>query len=647
MKYRIYFGDLTHTGLGTNSKAFPLGVGLVMANALKELDDLIECELFKFPEDLNQAILDNPPDLLCLSNYCWNINLSHKFASYLKKISPDSITVFGGPNFPVDLEERKDFLTEYPDIDFYIKWDGEVAFVNLMRNLIDWNLNIEDFKKNKTITENCCYLFKDEYIEGPDHRIRDLKTLPSPYLMGIFDKFFPLDLHPLIETTRGCPYACTFCNDGHHTRNAVTRQSHDFIKKELEYIAPKVKQHSPLVMADLNFGMYKEDIVTSKIIAEVIEKYNWPNKLEVSMGKSQPVRMVETVTKINEAKPGTLRYMASLQSTDEKILKLIKRKNMPFDQMVEMERQKKTDQTQKTEYFTEFILALPGDDLEKHYKSLETAIDLINMDNIDVHQLILLKGTEMATRQEREKFPFDVRYRVYIGCFGLYGIGDEKEVPVAEIEETVVGHETLSFKDYLECRIVNLLVKIYIDHDPFREVFGFIRSRRLSVFGLLLHLRKIFPKYDSLSDLLASFIEGTKKPLIRDTNSLKDFLNKENIKKYRSGELGGNEMLNHRAMAHLHYSKDLHAVLRESSLSYLKEHNLLTNENLNYIIQSIRFSELRNFDLKNLHSQQIAEFNYGFIKADELGHTIDPRELKVDKMKIKFYHDQNVLKILK
>ena len=40
----------------------------------------------------------------------------------------------------------------------------------------------------------------------------------------------------------------------------------------------------------------------------------------------------------------------------------------------------------------------------------------------------------------------------------------------------VLKKDNPSFEDYINCRIMNLLVKIYVDHDHFREILGVIRK---------------------------------------------------------------------------------------------------------------------------------------------------------------------------
>ena len=57
----------------------------------------------------------------------------------------------------------------------------------------------------------------DTYVSEPRPRIDHLALMPSPYLNGLFDKIIkncPYDLEGTIETTRVCPFGCTFCENG-------------------------------------------------------------------------------------------------------------------------------------------------------------------------------------------------------------------------------------------------------------------------------------------------------------------------------------------------------------------------------------------------------------------------------------------------
>ena len=648
MKYITYFTDLTHTGAGVNSGGIPLGIGNVAAYAKQQLPEQLSIELFKFPDDFNKALEVKIPHFLCMSNACFNINLSYAFARYVKEKHPNVVIIFGGPNFPTKSHERKEFLKKYSHIDFYIKWDGEVSFVNLIKKLIEYNLDITKFKKDKIITQNCCYLIGgDEYIEGPDHRIHNISEMPSAYTMGLLDKFFGHGLAPTYEITRGCPYACTFCNSGHDFKNLVTRKSLETIREDLEYIAKRSTKDTELWIADDNFGMYKEDILISHVISDIMKKYNWPTILQTTNGKSQPMRILETRDIINQTKDGALRFGASLQSSDPEILKNIRRKNLPLEKLINYTKSRHTN-NDINDFFTEFILPLPGETKQKHYDSLRYAIDTLESCNIDIHQLMLLMGTEMNDPDTIEKYKMNIRYRVYVSAFGIYNIG-HKKVPCAEIDKCVVGNSTISYEEYIECRIIDLLVKIFIDHDPFREVIGFVRKLNLSVFDLIITLKeKIIPKYNSLTNLVAEFVEKSEKPLYKDLEELEIFLSKEaTIRDYTSGKLGGNELLNCKVKAYMKYFDDLHYALKESIIFTLKKHNKLTFENEDYLNQVIKFSRLRKFDINNINETKSDAFTYDFVAAAKVGYKVDPKQVKIKKAVFKFSHDDKTLHYIK
>ena len=109
-KKKIFFADLTHTGRGIHASTFPLGLSYVASYAKKELGDRFDIKVFKFADHLAKAIIDESPDFLCFTNYCWNLELSCKISSLAKERNPNLIVISGGPNFPVISSERLQFI---------------------------------------------------------------------------------------------------------------------------------------------------------------------------------------------------------------------------------------------------------------------------------------------------------------------------------------------------------------------------------------------------------------------------------------------------------------------------------------------------------------------------------------------------------
>ena len=109
-KPEIWFADLTHTAQGISANTFPLGVSFVVSYAKQQFCNEFAFKLFKFPDYLNQSLTKKSPAVLCFSNYSWNFELSYKFATLAKGRDPSVVTVFGGPNFPSDSDEKVNFL---------------------------------------------------------------------------------------------------------------------------------------------------------------------------------------------------------------------------------------------------------------------------------------------------------------------------------------------------------------------------------------------------------------------------------------------------------------------------------------------------------------------------------------------------------
>ena len=74
-KNKIYFADLIHNGTIQSIDTFPLGIGFV-ASYLKSIHPDIEIKMFKLPQELNEALKEEMPTMMCFSNFTWNLNLS-------------------------------------------------------------------------------------------------------------------------------------------------------------------------------------------------------------------------------------------------------------------------------------------------------------------------------------------------------------------------------------------------------------------------------------------------------------------------------------------------------------------------------------------------------------------------------------------
>ncbi len=94
----VYFADLRHNHQGVLSvDVMPLGIGFMKAVMDRDCPE-VRSRLFAYPERLWSAIQEKPPDVLMLSNYCWNEAIALHMARLMKSVRPESLVVMGGPN---------------------------------------------------------------------------------------------------------------------------------------------------------------------------------------------------------------------------------------------------------------------------------------------------------------------------------------------------------------------------------------------------------------------------------------------------------------------------------------------------------------------------------------------------------------------
>src|SRR5262249_9090305 len=122
MPIRVFLGDLRYNygGILAND-CMPLGVAYM--KAVMDQDDRnkeIDSQIFVYPDRLLQAMKEDPPDVVMLTNYVWNEALSHEFFRIAKRLNPNALTVMGGPNVSIEPERQKSYLEAHPEIDVYV-----------------------------------------------------------------------------------------------------------------------------------------------------------------------------------------------------------------------------------------------------------------------------------------------------------------------------------------------------------------------------------------------------------------------------------------------------------------------------------------------------------------------------------------------
>lgn len=544
---RIYLCDLTHDTVILVSDTIPINVGFVGAYAKKRFGDAVELSFFKYPQTAIQAIRSAPPDIIALSNYSWNSNLSERVAGFAKECRPDTITVQGGTNFPHKVELQKDFLLLRPHTDVHISLEGEISFSELVERVLSTAPAPRKILDGTPIP-GCVYILPGTRASAAPvlvcgdnpPRIKNLDDIPSPYLNGMLDHFFDGKLTPFLETNRGCPFECTFCHTGNEYFQKINMFSLERVKEEILYIAPRVAKHGivNLHLADTNFAMYSRDRGICEMLLKTQKDYGWPRQIMATTGKNNKERVIE-ITKIMG---NTFAVNMSVQSMDPEVLKNIKRDNIKLDHYMAINNDL-NEQGRPTK--GELIVGLPGETRQSFVRGVRQIVDA-GVSAVCTYSLMLLHGTPFKEPGYRKQFGIHGKYRIVPLNFGEYA-GSR----IFDVEETGVSNKDMSFEDYLWVRGLALMVEVMHNSRPFHEIFKYASQFGVTLFDFILQLYEDMPNAPAeVRGVLDGFLEETRKELWDDENELVAHYRKdENYSRLAKGEVGGNVIYKYKAVS--------------------------------------------------------------------------------------------------
>ncbi|MDP3224303.1 MAG: cobalamin-dependent protein, partial [Rubrivivax sp.] len=541
---KVYLADLRYDYSGTVANdCMPLGVAYMKAVMDREdVDREIQSRLFVYPEKLAQALVEEPPDVLMLTNYVWNEALSHYFFKLAKSINPHVLTVMGGPNISLEAARQCAYVERHPQLDVYALGEGDFLAYEIVRTFLDQGLQL-DRLRDIGLPSSVVRMPDGTALSRempPRHQL--VHEIPSPFLSGTQDEFFDGRLAPMIETNRGCPFTCTFCVQGTRYYTKVHNFPVERMKEEIRYIAKRIKQFSPnmgtLRIADSNYGMFERDIEISECIGEVQRDYGWPTFIDATTGKNMAERIIKSVEKVG----GALMLYQAVQSLDEDVLRKVKRQSIKLDTYKALEVHMRGRGLRSV---SDLILGLPGESLKTHLKGLHHLLDT-NIHQMHNFQAMMLKGAEMETIESREMFKFDTRFRVLPKNFGVYG--DSK---VFDVEEIIVATDTLPYDDYITCRKWHLVSSVFWNDQWFEDVVRYTRSLGIKNSewwsAMLPALENGTP---AVQGFLVDFVGETNGELFLTREACIDFYTQDdNFERLKRGEIGDNLMYRYRAIA--------------------------------------------------------------------------------------------------
>ena len=562
---RMYLGDLTHETVTVSSDTMPLNVGYLAAFLQKDCYEELSIHLFKSPKEMLDRINDEAPDVVGGSNYCWNFELSHFVFEYAKGINPDVLTVMGGPNFPSLAVDKQEFLKVHSAIDFYVCNEGEKSFRGLIFDYLDWGSF--DLGSINRIRSN---------IIESENRVKTLDDLPSPYLTGLMDRFFGTSLNPFIQTNRGCPFSCTYCHEGDSYCSKVNFFSLDRIFEELEYIEKKVVDQQVLTIADSNFGMFERDLEICEAIRKMQDRIDYPKVINVTTAKNRVDLILEMIKIL---KPGSLAMTASVQSMDKTVQKNIKRKNLSLPNYRKAQR-KLHEKDPDFKSTSEVIIPLPGETKESFFEGIEKLVQS-GVDRIIPYTLMMLPGTALSSREQREENEIITAYRIVPCSFTEY-----EDRRCVDVEEVAIGTKDMPFEDYILCRRMSLYLHLVYNNKFYGELIKYLGENGVDVFDwIVIGLEGLDKASYKINSLFNAFIEETKNELWDLREELLEFYSKkEPFGRLVDGTSGGNLLHKYWVKGVVYNFPDLTEYVFDVVSDFLPMNSLELRNIKNYII---------------------------------------------------------------
>jgi radical SAM superfamily enzyme YgiQ (UPF0313 family) len=154
-------------------------------------------------EALVRELLAFDPDLVGFSTYIWSFPFFVDVAQRVKEDDPGRLIVFGGPSARPSMMSQAPFRAAHAWVDALVISDGEQTFVEIVDS--------PDRSAQALMqVAGLALPAAQGWTETASRPAVDLNEMPSPYEMDLV----PHGGLAVLQTYRGCPFTCSFCEWG-------------------------------------------------------------------------------------------------------------------------------------------------------------------------------------------------------------------------------------------------------------------------------------------------------------------------------------------------------------------------------------------------------------------------------------------------
>ncbi len=349
------------------------------------------------------------PDVLIFSVYIWNAKESRQIAAQLKKLLPEMLIVFGGPEVSFDSAAE---LKTYPFIDFITRGEGESVTENLL-------LELGKTPEERSYKPILGLTWRDEMevIVNGDQQLllMDLVAFPYPDLEQLSHRIL------YYESSRGCPFNCSYCLSS--ATKGVRFRSDELVRSDLmRFIASKVTQ---VKFIDRTFNANPSRALELwKFLADEDLGYtNFHFEITAELLREEDIEFLKMV------RIGLFQFEIGIQTTMEAASEAVNRR-LSFHQLKVPV--KALLEAGNIHIHVDLIAGLPHEGYERFLQSFDDVYAL-NPHVLQLGFLKLIKGSEIRKNREVHGYifedyqPYEVLQTRYISFDELLLLKDLEE----------------------------------------------------------------------------------------------------------------------------------------------------------------------------------------------------------------------------
>jgi hypothetical protein len=182
---------------------------------------------------------------------------------------------------------------------------------------------------------------------------------------------------------------------------------------------------------------------------------------------------------------------------------------------------------------------------------------------VNTFQFALLPGAEVNTPATRSRFGMRTRFRIVPRGFGRYRVLGEDMI-AAEVDEVCVESDSMTFGDYLQSRLFDLIVSLFHNDGMFLATEAMLRVAGVPVRDWLTAIAYRTQWPSQLAALRGSFLVSTREQLFTTERELLADI-ESRMDDYLAGDLGNNLLYSCRARALRDHVSDLGHVAQLAS----------------------------------------------------------------------------------